>query len=71
MSVLELAMDNVVFMSRFSHSSCDFNGKFRKEKEKVKYVNILKIGGGVIQHICPAQTVRYSRGMSQYSSFHP
>lgn len=41
MNVLELALDNV-FMSKFSHSSCDFKGKFRKEKEKVKDVNIFK-----------------------------
>lgn len=51
MNVLELALDNV-FMSKFSPISCDFKGKFRKEKEererKVKDVNIFKRGGGVI-----------------------
>lgn len=48
MKVLELALDNVGFMSKFPHNPCDFNSKFRKEEKKVKDV---KRGGGSVSFL--------------------
>jgi len=39
-NALELALDNVVCMSKFPHSPCDSSSKFRKEEKKVKDLNI-------------------------------
>lgn len=44
-NVLELALDNVVFMSKFPYNLWNFNIKFRKKEKKVKYVNIFKREG--------------------------